>query len=76
MSVTVISCRWCGETHGPRCPHVSAIEFAPDGTWDADRPNHYISRVEFFTIADVEGKKIAQPPPIEVDYPRLKPSAV
>jgi len=31
-------CKWCGVSHGPRCPSVAAIEYHPDGT---------VRRVEF-----------------------------
>lgn len=60
------ACRWCGEAHGPMCPMVKALEFAPDGSGT-------VVRVEFLTAADFPAHKEApaeeesQPP-----YERLK----
>lgn len=36
-------CKWCGLTHGAKCPEIKAIEFYEDGT---------IKRVELLTPAD------------------------
>jgi hypothetical protein len=36
-------CRWCGETHGVKCPVVRAIEYDTRGR---------VRRVEFLTPAD------------------------
>ena len=33
------ACRWCGMTHGPKCPDVKAIEYDMNGM---------VKRVEFF----------------------------
>lgn len=38
MAQTPRQCHWCGNMHGPRCPHVAAMEFHPNGE---------IKRVEF-----------------------------
>lgn len=37
-------CRWCGMSHGPRCPSVKAIEYFENGM---------LKRVEFMTPLDV-----------------------
>jgi hypothetical protein len=37
----VINCRWCGGSHGLRCPFVQAFEYHPNGE---------ISRVEFILL--------------------------
>jgi hypothetical protein len=42
--VTIENCRFCGKSHGVRCPDVKAIEYAEDGVT--------IRRVEFVTTAD------------------------
>lgn len=37
-------CRWCGMTHGIRCPTIRAIEYFEDGTVkcvEFMRPNDY-----------------------------------
>jgi len=36
-------CRWCGLTHGYKCPIVRAMEFHPDGS---------LKRVEFVQPSD------------------------
>ncbi len=62
-----VPCRWCGETHGPLCHWVKAIEF--DATYQT------VTRVEFVTAVDFPQQKIngaaagAEPP----DYETLKP---
>jgi len=59
-------CRWCGETHGVRCPIVKAYEIDAHG---------FVTRVEFLTPADYPTNKVPQQPsdvPGE-DYPRLGP---
>jgi hypothetical protein len=59
-------CRWCGEAHGPLCPMVKALEFAPDGVT--------VTRVEFLTAADFPAHKEQQPQEGEQpDYERIKP---
>ena len=57
LKTTVInppSCRWCGMTHGPRCPSVKALEYHPDGT---------VKRVEFFAPNDYPPIQINSPLP-------------
>jgi hypothetical protein len=58
-------CRWCGETHGPLCSIVKALDFAFG--------DYRVTRVEFLTAADFAGKKSPEDEPIS--YPRLKPIA-
>ncbi len=44
MTTTITHCRYCGKSHGVRCPEVKAIEYAEDGVT--------VRRVEFVTAAD------------------------
>ena len=37
-------CRWCGETHGVKCPWVKALEFDPT--------TQVVTRVEFLIPRD------------------------
>lgn len=52
-----VNCRWCGLTHGPRCPMVKALDFADDGAT--------VLRVEFFSPRDFNAEPIAPP-----EYPK------
>lgn len=54
MTVTVENCRFCGKSHGLRCPEVKAIEYAEDGVT--------VKRVEFVTAADYLPVQSAQVP--------------
>lgn len=42
--MTITNCRFCGQSHGLRCPSVKAIEYFEDGVT--------VKRVEFVTAAD------------------------
>lgn len=42
------ACRWCGTNHGPRCPHVKAMEYE-----QLDRQMSVVRRVEFFSMEEV-----------------------
>ena len=44
MSTTITECRFCGQSHGMRCPSVKAIEYFEDGVT--------VKRVEFMTAPD------------------------
>jgi hypothetical protein len=58
-------CRFCGSTHGVRCPAVAAIEYHPDGT---------VRRVEFVQPQWPPAQLLAQPagapPPQLPDFTR------
>jgi hypothetical protein len=41
---TITNCRFCGMSHGIRCPSVKAIEYFEDGVT--------VKRVEFMTASD------------------------
>ena len=58
------TCRWCGDSHGPRCPWVKALEFSSG--------DERITRVEFLTPADFKGER-AEEADIGPSYPTLKP---
>lgn len=55
----IATCRWCGDTHGPLCPYVKALEF--------DQTNH-ITRVEFLTPADYQ--RLPPADTVAVEYPK------
>lgn len=44
MTTTITNCRWCGMTHGIRCPSVKAIEYFGDGVT--------VKRIEFMVASD------------------------
>ncbi len=43
-TTTITNCRFCGMSHGMRCPSVKAIEYFEDGVT--------VKRVEFMSAAD------------------------
>jgi len=44
MATTITECRFCGMSHGLRCPSVKAIEYFSDGVT--------VKRVEYMTPSD------------------------
>jgi hypothetical protein len=44
MTTSITNCRFCGMSHGIRCPSVKAIEYFEDGIT--------VKRVEFMTASD------------------------
>ena len=52
MNHTIQNCRFCGMSHGSRCPSIKAIEYHEDGIT--------VRRVEFMTPADYPGANLPQ----------------
>lgn len=71
-AVTAAPCRWCGQSHGPMCPWVKAMEF--DGYSSNPTDVERITRVEFFSPAELFGpmrKDDVAPTAVDGNYPRL-----
>ncbi len=43
MTAKIVECRFCGKSHGVRCPEIKAIEYHENGA---------IKRIEYLTPSD------------------------
>jgi len=60
MATTITECRFCGMSHGLRCPSIKAIEYFDDGIT--------VKRVEFMTVADFHPTPIWPSHPINPTF--------
>lgn len=65
--VVNLLCRWCGQIHGPLCPHVKRIDFD-------EATGQTVIGVEFFSPVEMYVAGAQELRPIETDYPRKGPT--